>query len=141
MQGVRKFLGFANFYRRFIQDFAKHTRPLHNLTKKDTLWRWGEAEQHMFDELKAKFCEYPVLVISDITKPFRLNTDASDFATGAVLYMKAEDDKWHPCAYMSKSLSDTECNYNIYDKELLTIIRALEQWRHYLEGAHYQIKI
>ncbi len=70
VRGVRKFLGFANFYPRFIQDFAKHTRLLHYLTKKDALWKWEEAEQHAFNELKAKFCEYSVLVIPDVTKPF-----------------------------------------------------------------------
>jgi len=70
------------------------------------------------------------------------SADSSDFATGAVLsQLSAEDDKWHPVAYFSKSLSETERNYKIHDKEMLAIIRALEEWRHFLEGAPHKFEI
>jgi len=85
-------------------------------------------------------CTYPY--VSDDTRPFRLEADSSDFATGAVLSQQSPvDDKWHPIAYYSKSLSVVERNYEIHDKEMLAIIRALEDWRHFLEGAHHKFEI
>ena len=71
----------------------------------------------------------------------RIETDALDFATGAVLSMLCKDNKWHPCAYLSKGLNDVECNYDVHDKEMLSIMRALEAWRHYLEGTKHKFKI
>ncbi len=84
----------------------------------------------------------PILVFPDETRPFRVEADSSDFATGAVLSQQSpEDDKWHPVAYYSKSLSAVERNYEIHDKEMLAVIRALEDWRHFLEGAHHEVEI
>jgi len=77
----------------------------------------------------------------DTTKELHVESDASDFATGAVLSMKCNDGKWHPCAYLSKGLNDVEWNYDIHDKEMLGIMRALESWHHYLEGAKLQFEI
>ena len=74
------------------------------------------------------FTESLVLVMLDTKKPFSIECDASDFATRAVLSQLTPDGKWHPCAYISKSLSSTECNYPIYNKELLAVIRAFEAW-------------
>ncbi|KAJ3518444.1 hypothetical protein NM688_g9438 [Phlebia brevispora] len=132
---VQAFLGFANFYRRFIQDFAKIAKPLTTLTKKDQPWVWGEDQQNAFEALKKAFISAPILRIPDDVNPFRLATDASDFAIGATLSQKDPTDQlWHPVAFYSKSLNVHERNYEIYDKELLAIIRALEEYRHYLEG-------
>jgi hypothetical protein len=77
----------------------------------------------------------------DPTKPYIIECDASDFATGAVLSQRNEEGKIHPIAFQSKSMNDAERNYEIYDKELLAIIRALEEWRHHLEGAEHQVTI
>jgi hypothetical protein len=77
----------------------------------------------------------------DPTKPQKIETDASDYAYGAILSQLEEDGKWHPVAYLLKSFSPAERNYNIYDKELKAIIGALEAWRHYLKGATYTIEI
>lgn len=132
---VQAFLGFANFYRRFIKDFAKIVRPLTELTKKNKEWTWGESENTAFETLKKAFTTAPILRIPDDTNPFRLSTDASNFAVGAVLsQLEPTDMLWHPVAFYSKSLNEHERNYEIYDKELLAIIRALEEYRHYLEG-------
>ena len=75
------------------------------------------------------------------TKELRVESDASDYATGAVLSMKCDDDKWHPCAYLSKGMTDVERNYNVHDKEMLGIMRALEAWWHYLEGCKHRFEI
>ncbi|EGO02371.1 hypothetical protein SERLA73DRAFT_24806, partial [Serpula lacrymans var. lacrymans S7.3] len=141
VKGVRAFLGLGNFYRRFIENFAKITRPLNNLIKKDIFWHWDTKEQEAFDKLKQAFTTAPILAFPELDKEFQLETDSSDFATGAVLSIKCPDDLWRPCAYLSHSLLPTKCNYQIYDKEMLAIIRALEHWRHYLEGARHQFEI
>ena len=83
----------------------------------------------------------PVLAFPSDTGPFRLECDASNFATGAVLSQQQEDGTFHPIAFMSKAFTDVEQNYQIYDKEMLAIIQALEEWQHFLEGAAEQIEI
>jgi hypothetical protein len=75
-------------------------------------------------------------------EPFCIETDSSDYATGAVLsQLSKEDDKWHPVAFLSKCLNVVERNYEIYDKEMLAIIRALKEWQHFVEGARHDIEI
>jgi len=83
----------------------------------------------------------PVLAIPDIDKEMRVEVDASDYATRGVLSAKCEDGKWRPVAFISKSLNATERNYEIHDKEMLAVIRSLEAWRHYLEGAKLEFEI
>ena len=93
------------------------------------------------EELKKRFVEGPVLAPIDFTHPLRVESDASDYATGAVLSMLCEDEKWHLCTFLSKGLNDVERNYDVHDKEMLGIIQALEAWRHYLEGAKHELEI
>jgi hypothetical protein len=131
---IQAFLGFCNFYRRFVKDYSTIARPLFNLTMKDTPFIWGPSQQSAFDTLLHAFTSAPVLTLPDHDKPFRLITDASDFATGAILEQPDALNRWHPVAYHSKALLPAEQNYEIHDKELLTIIRALEIFCHYLEG-------
>lgn len=141
LKDVQAFIGFCNFYQRFIKDFSNIAKPLTSLTKKDTDFEWTLERQNAFDNLKQQFTSAPMLVLPDPSKPMKLETDASDFAWGAVLTQLEEDNKWHPVAYVSKSLTDAERNYDIHDKELKAIIGSLEAWRHYLEGTQHQIKI
>jgi len=139
---VQSFLGFVNFYRRFVQDFSLHARPLFDLTKNDVKWKWSVDEQSAFDRLKTLITTAPILTSADNSRPFRIEADSSDFATGAVLSQQSpEDEKWHPVAFLSKSLSAVERNYEIHDKEMLAIIRAMEEWRHFLEGAEHQFEV
>jgi hypothetical protein len=120
---VQSFLGFTNFYWRFIKDFSEHARPLFDLTKNDAKWHWGTDEQSVFDRLKQNVTMAPVLISPNSTQPFCIEADSSDFATRAVLsQVSPEDRKWHPVAFFSKSLSPVEHNYEIHDKEMLTII-------------------
>jgi len=135
VKNVRKFLGLANYYRRFIKDFARVAQPMNMLMRKDKKWRWEEAQQKAFDELKQVFTTKLVLAALDLDKEFRVEVDASNYATGGVLSMKCSDNRWRPVAFISKSLSDTEQNYEIHNKEMLAIVRCLETWRHFLEGA------
>jgi len=107
---------------------------LNNLTRKEEKWRWGDEQQKAFEQLKTVFTNRPLLVVPDLDKEFRVEVDASNFATRGVLSIKCEDNKWRPVAYISKSLNETERNYEIYNKEMLAIIHCLEAWRHFLEG-------
>jgi hypothetical protein len=134
LHDLRGFVGFANFYRRFIQDFSKICRPLHDLTKKDTPWVWNSEHQHAFDTLRNAFIASPVLSMWEPDRPTRLEVDASGYATGGVISQKGDDGTWHPIAYRSEGLNEAERNYMVEDREMLAIIRALEEWRHFLEG-------
>ena len=131
-----------NFYHRFIESFAKMSKPLSDLTKKDSTWTWGVEQQNAFEALKKAFTTAPVLRIPNDEDPFKLSTDASDFATGAVLSQKnMQTNLWHPVAFFSKLLDVHEKNYEIYDKELLAVIRGLEEYRHHLEGHPHKTEI
>ena len=139
---VQSFLRFTNFYRLFIRDFLEHARLLFDLTRNDSSWRWGEAECTAFAWLKGSVTSTPVLISPDLTKSFRIEADSSDFATDVVLsQISSEDEKWHPVAFLSKSLSPVEWNYEIHDKEMLAIIRALQEWRHFIKGMEHQCEI
>jgi len=141
VRDVRKFLGLANYYRQFVKDFAKLARPLNNLTRKVEKWKWGDEQQKAFKQLKMVFTSRLLLVAPNLDKEFRVEADASNFATGGVLSIKYKDNKWRPVAYISKSLNETEQNYKIHDKEMLAVIRCLEAWRHFLEGTRSKFKV
>jgi len=139
---VQAFLGFANFYCRFIENFTKMSKPLSDLTKKDSTWTWGKEQQNTFEILKKAFTMAPVLRIPNNKDPFKLSTDTSNFATRAVLLQKdMQTNLWHPVAFFSKSLDVHERNYEIYDKKLLAVIWGLEEYRHHLEEHPYKVEI
>jgi hypothetical protein len=139
---VQSFVGFINFYRRFIPGFSHHARALFDLTMKDVRFIWGLPQEDSFMKLKELVTSAPVLVLPNNDLPFRLEADGSGIATGAVLSQQNVDDKsWHPVAFLSKALNPVEQNYEIHDTEMLAIIRGLEEWRHYLEGARHPVEI
>jgi len=139
---VQAFVGFVNFYHHFIQDFSTIARPLFDLTCSDRAWSWDTKEREAFECLKMAVTTAPVLVSPQDSEPFRIEANSSDFASGAVLSQQLpREEKWHPVAFYSKSLSPVEQNYEIHDKEMLAIIRALEEWRHFLEGARHPVEI
>lgn len=141
LKDVQAFIGFANFYRCFVNGFSQLAQPLTRLMQKDTPWSWGAEEQAAFEALKHAFMTAPILVMPDLSKPFLLECDASDYATGAVLSQQTSDGETHPVAFLSKTLNVAERNYDIYDKELLAVVRALDEWRHYLEGGEHPIEV
>jgi len=126
VKDVQKFLGLANYYHQFIEGFATVARPLHDMVKKDKKWDWTERQEKAFKELKEWFTKEPVLAAPDIDKKMRIEVDALDYATRGVLLMECKDGLWRLVAFLSKSLNETEINYEIHDKEILVIIRGLE---------------
>jgi hypothetical protein len=138
---VQSFLGFANFYRRFIPDFSDIAKPLTGLTRKDVKWDFNDKCREAFERLKTAFTTAPVLHHYDPNLPLVLETDASDYAVAAILSTITEDNEWHPIAYHSRSLAAAELNYDTHDKELLAIFEAFTTWRHYLEFSKYSVDV
>lgn len=132
------FLGLAGYYRRFICDFAELALPLSELTKKDCAWNWGSLQEKAFVDLKVALQQAPVLRLPDFSKSFVVTTDASDISAGGVLsqIFGSED---HPIAFFSKKFGIHERNWPAHEKELFAIKMALEKWRHYLHGRHFEV--
>ena len=141
VKDVQKFLGLANYYYRFIEGFASIARSLHDIVKKNQKWDWTKKQEEAFRELKKRFTKEPVLAVPDLDKKIRMEVDESDYAMKGVLSMKCEDKLWRLVAFLSKSLNETERNYEIHDKKMLAIIRGLENWRHLLEGICFKFEI
>jgi len=137
---VQSFIGLYNYYWIFIKDFIKIARPLHKLTSKNVPFLWGSEKQKSFDKLKELFTSAPILKNPDSNKPFIAEIDASNFAVVIILSQKF-DGQLHPIAFISTSLTKFQLNYPIYDKELLAIKVALEEWHHYLKGARHPFTI
>ncbi|KAI2668898.1 Transposon Tf2-9 polyprotein [Labeo rohita] len=134
-KALQQFLGFANFYRRFIRNFGQVAAPLTALTSTKTEFCWSNAAQAAFDNLRFKFTTAPILILPDPNSQFVVEVDASEVGVGAVLSQRSpQDDKLHSCAYFSHCLSPSERNYDIGNKELLAVRLALGEWRHWLEG-------
>ena len=117
-------------------------QPLFDLTKVDSIFKWSSKEKSAFDIIRDRITSALILTLLDNSRPYRVEADSSDFATGAVLSQENPDDrKWHPVTFLSKPLSPVERNYEIHDKEMLAIVWALEEWRHFLEGTKHQFEI
>jgi RNase H-like domain found in reverse transcriptase/Reverse transcriptase (RNA-dependent DNA polymerase)/Integrase zinc binding domain/Chromo (CHRromatin Organisation MOdifier) domain len=127
-KGVSSFIGFANFYRRFIKDYSKMTAPLHDLTRKDREFHWNQEASRVFEALKHAFVTAPVLAQFDPDKETILETDSSGYCTGGILSQYDEDGLLRPVAFFSKKNTPAECNYEIHDKEMLAIIKCLQEW-------------
>jgi hypothetical protein len=136
---VRSFLGFCNFYQPFIYHFSHIARSLNELTRKETPWTWEEHHQKAFKELRNRVTSEPVLAQPQLDRQFELEVDASGFAFGAVLSQKGKDGKKHPIAFYSATATEAERNYDIYDLELLAIVKACRHWRPYLAGSPHKV--
>ncbi|XP_048030328.1 uncharacterized protein LOC125257720 [Megalobrama amblycephala] len=136
---LQRFLGFANFYRQFIKDYSSITHQLTSLLRnKPKSLSWSPAATNAFNRLKEAFTTAPLLVHPDPELPFIVEVDTSTTGVGAVLsQQQGTPSRLHPCAFFSRKLSPVEVNYTIGDRELLAVKLALEEWRHWLEGAKY----
>ena len=121
--------------------YSTLAHPLFDLTKKTTTWTWTPACEATFTSLQHTLMTSPVLILPDYDKAFTLITNASDYATGAILEQEDTLGHSHPVAYYSKSLQPMEQNYKIHDKELLAIIHTLHHFCHYLQGNLHLTKI
>nr|GEX70559.1 reverse transcriptase domain-containing protein [Tanacetum cinerariifolium] len=131
VKGIRSFLGHVGFYRRFIKDFSKISRPMTHLLEKDTPFIFSEDCIKAFQTLKQKLTEAPILIAPNWDLPFELMCDASDFAIGAVLGQRYEK-HFRSIHYASKTLTEAESNYTTTEKEMLAVVYAFEKFRSYL---------
>jgi len=139
---TQSFLGFANFYRRFIHDYSRIARPLTELTKGEGKnWAWNKEAEAAFREVKRRFTTVPVLAHFNGEKPVIIETDTSDFAIGAVLSQRDPEGRLHPVAFHSRKFQPAEINYEIHDKELLAIVDVFKHWCRYCEGATHQVQV
>lgn len=139
---LRSFLGLANYYRRFVSGFSLIAAPLTALLSGDkskkALLPWDDFHQSAFERLKHALCSAPVLAPPQWDKPFTVRTDASDYAIGAVI-SQGEGPEERPVAYNSRKLQGAERNYTVHEKELLGVVHALKEWRHYLGTRHFTV--
>ena len=126
---VRSFLGFANYFRKFVQGYSALVTPLTNLTKKDKPFEWTAKCQEAFDGVISNLTNAPVLALADPEKPYEVICDASGWALGAVLIQQER-----PMAFESRKMTGAELNYTVSEQELLAVVHALKTWRCYLEG-------
>ena len=138
---VHRFLGFANFYRRFIKDYSRIIAPLTRLTRNEIPFVWDDDCKMAVETLKTAFTTAPVLRHFDNDRQIIVEMDASDFVSAGVLSQYDDDGILHPVAFFSKKHSPAECNYEIYDKELMAIVRCFEEWCPELEGARHPIQV
>jgi len=141
LKDVQRFLGFANFYRRFILGFSKIAKPLNELARKGVTFRWEREQETAFEALKQAFAAAPVLAHFDYDRKSILEADASDWASGGVLSQYDDQGVLKPVAFFSARHTAQECNYEIYDKELLAILKCLEEWRPELEGSKEPVEV
>lgn len=154
VRDIQVFLGFANFYRRFVKGFSRVAAPLTDLLKGGTDGRpppkftMTQEARDAFAQLKKAFTSAPMLVHYDPEERIRVETDASGFAVSAILSQPHQgvtgdpaQKHWHPVAFWSRKMTSTERNYETHDAELLAIVASFQHWRHYLEGAKYPIKV
>ena len=136
VKDIQSFLGFANFYPRFIFNYSNITVPLTRLTWKDAPWNFSEECRRSFNALKHAFTTVPILTHFIPDTPITVETDALDYAVAGILSITCADGELRPVAFYSWTLTALELNYDTHDKELLAIFEAFQTWRHYLEGSY-----
>ena len=138
VKDVRAFLGLANYYRKFVKDFAKIAGPLHDLTKKGLKFQWSDAYQSAFETLKEALTQAPILAYPDFTLEFTLATDAGDDGLGYVLG-QVQNGREVVIAYGGRKLLPAEKNYSVTEREALAVVAGIKHYQHYLYGAHFKV--
>jgi hypothetical protein len=142
LRDIQSFIGFANFYRQFIEGFSKITKPLSDSTKgspKD--WIWIDTMTKSFEKLKHCFMTIPILTYFDPHCEYIVKTDTSDFLLGGTLSQTTKDKKLYPNAVHSRKFSPAETKYEIHNKELLAIVDYFKAWRRYLEESLHTVQV
>ena len=136
---VRSFVGLASYYRRFVRDFAKIAAPLNEIARKNQRFAWSNEAQMAFDTLKMTMISAPILGMPTDDDAYTLDTDASDFAIGAVLSQKQNGEE-RVIAYASRSLDKRERNYCVTRRELLAVVHFLKHFKQYLLGREFKVR-
>ena len=136
---VRKFVGFASYFRRFMPQFSSVAKPLLKLTEDRAKFVWDEACESAFQTLKELLCRAPVLAFPDFNESFILTTDASSVGLGAVLSQRAHDGSERPVAYASRCLTKAEINYTTTERECLAVVWAVRHFAAYLQGRQFKL--
>jgi len=142
---IQCFLGFANFYQRFIRDYSKVVSPLTSLMKKEggkyIPFMWGSAQQKAFEDLKKAFTMALILRHFNYNLEIVVESNASDYVSAGIRSQYHDEETLHPVAFYSKKHSPAKCNYEIYDKELLAIVRVFKEWHPHLKGSSHPVQI
>lgn len=139
IKDIRSLCGMLSWYRKFIDDFATIVAPISDLLKhKGKTFKWTDEAEAAFDKLKILLTSNPILFMPDFSKPFIIETDASNDGAGGVL-LQFIDGKERVIEYMSQRLSSTQMNYSVTEKECLAVVLAIEKWRSYIEGAKFTV--
>ena len=141
LKEVQAFLGFANFYQRFIQGYSQICTPLTKMTKKEQPFHWEYKQKKAFEKLKKKFILAPILGPFNPERKIILKINASDQALGSCLIQPDAERRLHPVAYCSRKFSGPELNYDVHNKELLAIVDAFEERQAYLERTKHPITV
>jgi len=141
LKQVQSFLGFTNFYRRFVFNYSDIVIPLTCLMRKLAPWNWSSKADSAFRTLKQAFTKAPVLTHWLPDAPVLVKTNASDYTLAGIISSISPDGKIHPIAFHSRTFTDTEQNYDTHDKELLAIFESFKIWQHYLKGSQHQINV
>jgi len=131
---LQRFIGFSNFYRRFMQGFSSLTLPIQVLTHNRVIWNWSEQCKKAFVELKHKFTTAPILCYYHPELKKQIETDASNLCKGSILSQYELDRHVHPLSYYNKRFLPAELNYHVHDKEMVVIVNCFQEWRHFLMG-------
>jgi RNase H-like domain found in reverse transcriptase len=141
VKDIQSFLGFANFYRRYIHNYSNIVVPLTQLTQKNIPWNFDKSCKLAFLTLKQAFISAPVLTHYKPGCLLVIETDTSNYALAAILSQVESNGEIHPVTYLSRTFSDTELNYDTHDKELMAIYEAFKAWQHYLKGTKVPIDV
>lgn len=131
---VQRFLGLTNYFRKFIKDYARITRPLHCLLRKSASFLFDEECQTAFETLKKELTSYPILTIYNPFLDTEIHTDASALAIAGILLQKQKSGQWTPVAYYSQATNQAETKYHSFELEMLAIVKTIERFHVYLYG-------